>query len=95
MVLQKNEYDRIIVPIMASVIRTKKNVYQCMMEKIPIFKKSPRNKFLLNPTLSTKENILEVVIQEPLMFICAGAKIKTPAVFMICEGDTFLMFLYP
>lgn len=68
MVLQKNEYDGIIVPIMASVTRTKKNVYQCTMEKTPIFKKSLRNKFLLNPTLPTKENILEVVIQEPLMF---------------------------
>lgn len=39
------------------------------MEKIPIFKKSPRNKFLLNPALPTKENIFEVVIEEPLMFI--------------------------
>lgn len=67
MVLQKNEYDGVIVPIMASVIHTKKNVYQCTMEKIPIFKKSPRNTFLLNPTLPTKENILEAVIHEPLM----------------------------
>lgn len=39
MVLQKNEYHGIIVPIMASVICTKKNVYQCTVEKIPIFKK--------------------------------------------------------
>lgn len=51
------------MPEMESVIHTKKNVYQCTLEKIPIFKKSPRNKFLLNPTLPTKENILEVVIQ--------------------------------
>lgn len=69
MVLQKNEYDGIIVPIMASVIHTNKNVCQCTMEKITIFKKSPRNKFLLNPALPTKENMFEVVIQEPLMFI--------------------------
>lgn len=63
MVLQKNKYNGIIVSIMASAIHTEKNVYQCTLEKIPIFKKSPINKFLLNPTLPTKENILEVVIQ--------------------------------
>lgn len=67
--LEKNKYNGIIVPIMACIIHTKKNVYQCTLENIPIFKKSPGNKFLLNPTLPTKENILEVIIQEPLMFI--------------------------
>lgn len=51
------------MPEMESIIHTKKNVYQCTLEEIPIFKKSPRKKFLLNPTLPTKENILEVVIQ--------------------------------
>lgn len=48
MVLQKDEYDGVIVTILTSVIHTKKNIdYQCTMEKIPIFKKSLRKKYIL------------------------------------------------
>lgn len=57
--LQKDEYDEVIVTILTSVIHTKNNIdYQCTVEKIPIFIKSLRNKFFLNLTLPTKENIL-------------------------------------
>lgn len=87
--LQKDEYDGVIVTILTSVIHTKKNIdYQCTMEKIPIFKKSLRSKFFLNPTLPAKENILRSSNSRTTNVHCIGPKLETPIVFTISEGET-------